>query len=138
MAGQRGRDILLKVSDGNISPGFVGVAGLRVRKIALGAGLVDATSADSPDGWRELLSGAGTRAAQISGSGVFKDAASDALIRALFFAQSVAPWQVIVPDFGVLEGPFLVSELTYSGEHDGEAQFSIALASAGAIGFSAP
>jgi TP901-1 family phage major tail protein len=42
-----------------------------------------------------------------------------------------------VPDFGVLEGPFLVAALEYAGEHAGEATFAISLASAGAIGFSA-
>lgn len=44
---------------------------------------------------------------------------------------------LIVPDFGVLEGPFLVATLEYAGEHEGEATFALSLASAGAIEFSA-
>ena len=43
----------------------------------------------------------------------------------------------MVPDFGVLEGPFLVSALEYAGEHEGEASFALSLASAGAVEFSA-
>ena len=73
----------------------------------------------------------------MSGQGVFRDAASDALIREAFFAQATRTWRLIVPDFGVLEGPFLVSALEYAGEHEGEATFAISLASAGAVGFEA-
>jgi TP901-1 family phage major tail protein len=135
MAAQRGKDILLKTEDG---PGvFVTVAGLRARTISLNARTVDATDGDSAGRWRELLAGAGVRSAAVSGQGVFRDAASDALIREAFFAQTAPGWQLIVPDFGVLEGPFLVAALEYAGEHEGEASFAISLASAGEIGFTA-
>ena len=66
---------------------------------------------------------------------MFRDAASDALIRAAFFAQSADNWQLVVPDFGVLEGPFLVAALEYAGEHEGEATYAITLASAGEVTF---
>ena len=46
-------------------------------------------------------------------------------------------WRLIVPDFGVLEGAFLVAALEYAGEHEGEASFALSLASAGEISFSA-
>ncbi|MBJ7447782.1 MAG: phage major tail protein, TP901-1 family, partial [Brevundimonas sp.] len=72
----------------------------------------------------------------VAGQGIFRDAASDALIREAFFAQEAKRWRLIVPDFGQLEGPFLVSALEYAGEHEGEATFAISLASAGEIGFS--
>ncbi len=45
--------------------------------------------------------------------------------------------RLVVPDFGVLEGPFLVAALEYAGEHEEEATFALSLASAGEIGFSA-
>jgi TP901-1 family phage major tail protein len=96
---------------------------------------VDATSADSPGAWRELLAGAGLKEASVSGSGVFKDAASDALVRASFFAQDSRVWRLIVPDFGTLEGRFQIVALEYGGAHDGEAVFSMTLASAGELGF---
>ena len=135
MAAQRGRDILLKIED---APGaFVTVAGLRARTIALNARTVDATDGDSAGRWRELLAGAGVKSASVSGQGVFRDAASDALIREAFFDQSARRWRLIVPDFGQLEGPFLVAALEYAGEHEGEASFAISLASAGEIAFEA-
>jgi TP901-1 family phage major tail protein len=135
MAAQRGKDILLKIGQG--AGTFVTVAGLRARTISLNARTVDATDADSAGRWRELLGGAGVKSAAVSGQGIFRDAASDALIREAFFEHAAKTWRLIVPDFGTLEGPFLVSALEYAGDHEGEATFAISLASAGEIGFSA-
>ena len=137
MAAQKGKDILLKIGDGAGPEVFTTVAGLRARTISLNARSVDATDSDSAGRWRELLAGAGVRQASVSGAGVFRDAASDALIRAAFFAQSADNWQLIVPDFGTLQGPFLVAALEYAGEHEGEATYAITLASAGEIAFDA-
>ena len=135
MAGQAGRDVLLKISDGATTPNFVTIAGLRAKTIALSAKSVDATSADSPNAWRELLAGAGLKEASVSGSGVFKDAASDALVRTSFFSQDRRIWRLIIPDFGTLEGPFQIAALEYGGAHDGEVTFSMTLISAGELGF---
>jgi TP901-1 family phage major tail protein len=135
MAGQKGRDILLKISDG--AGAYVTLAGIRASRIQLSAALVDATSADSPEAWRELLAGAGAKTAKVTGRGVFKDAASDARMRAVFFAGETPDWQFILPDFGTLAGAFQVSELSWSGAHDGEAEFSVTLESAGLVSFEA-
>ncbi len=137
MAAQKGKDILLKIGDGGDPEAFATVAGLRARTISLNARSVDATDGDSAGRWRELLAGAGVKQASVSGAGVFRDAASDAAIRAAFFAQSADNWRLIVPDFGTLEGPFLVAALEYAGEHEGEATYAITLASAGEIAFTA-
>jgi TP901-1 family phage major tail protein len=95
------------------------------------------TDADSSGRWRELLAGAGVKRAGVSGTGIFKDAATDATIRTLFFDGTIQDWQVIVPDFGTIEGPFQVTALEYSGDHDGELAYEIALESAGALTFTA-
>lgn len=135
MAAQRGKDMLLKIE--GEGGAFVTVAGLRARTLSLNARTVDATDADSAGRWRELLAGAGVKSAAVSGQGVFRDAASDALIREAFFGQTAKRWRLIVPDFGQLEGPFLVAALEYAGEHDGEASFALSLASAGEVTFTA-
>ena len=134
MGAQKGKDLLLKIDNGG---GFVTVAGLRSRRIAFNAELVDITHAESVDRWRELLAGAGVRRASISGRGLFKDAASDALVRQAFFDGTINPCQLIVPDFGVIEGPFQIASLEFSGEHNGEVTFDLALESAGALSFAA-
>lgn len=134
MGAQKGKDLLLKIHDG---AGFVAVAGLRSRKIAFNAELVDITHAESVDRWRELLAGAGVRRAAISGRGLFKDAASDALVRQALFDGAIKPCQVVLPDFGIIEGAFQIASLEFAGEHNGEVTFDVALESAGALTFTA-
>lgn len=137
MSGQKGRDVLIKIGDGDDPETFVTVAGIRAKTISLNARSVDGTSGESPEAWRELIAGAGVKSASVSGAGVFKDASSDALIQQSFFSQAVRSFQLVIPDFGVLTGSFLVESLDYSGDHDGEAAFAITLASAGALSFAA-
>ncbi|WP_089176291.1 phage major tail protein, TP901-1 family [Bosea sp. AS-1] len=133
MSAQKGRDLLLKVADGE--GGFTTVAGLRARQIAFNAETVDVTHAESVGRWRELLEGAGVRRASISGSGIFKDAASDALVRETFFDGAIRDWQVVVPDFGTVVGPFQLTSLEYRGDHAAEVTFDLSLESAGALAF---
>ncbi|MFN3462695.1 MAG: phage major tail protein, TP901-1 family [Terricaulis sp.] len=137
MAGQKGRDVLIKIGDGADPEVFATIAGIRAKTISLNARPVDGTSGESPAAWRELIAGAGVKSASVSGAGVFKDAASDALIQQAFFSQAVTSFQLVIPDFGTLTGPFLIEALDYSGDHDGEAAFAITLASAGALSFAA-
>ncbi len=137
MSGQKGRDVLIKISDGGAPEAFFTVAGIRAKTISLNARTVDGTSGESEGAWRELIAGAGVKSASVSGAGVFKDAASDALLQQAFFTQAAKTFQLVVPGFGVLEGPFLVEALDYSGDHDGEAAFSLTLVSAGALSFEA-
>ena len=134
MVAQKGRDLLLKIDNGS---GFVTVAGLRSKRLSFNAELVDVTDADSAGRWRELLGGAGVQRAAVSGSGIFKDQASDALVRTLFFAGTIAAWQIVIPDFGTVSGAFQIAALEYSGAHDGEVVFEIALESAGQLAFGA-
>ncbi|MFN8828651.1 MAG: phage major tail protein, TP901-1 family [Labrys sp. (in: a-proteobacteria)] len=135
MAAQKGRDLLLKIDDG--TGGFVAVAGLRSRSLSFNAASVDVTAADSAGQWRELLDGAGIRRAAVAGSGVFKDDGTDAIVRQVFFDGTVRVWQVIVPSFGRIQGPFQITALDYRGDHQGEVTFDLALESAGALTFTA-
>jgi TP901-1 family phage major tail protein len=134
MAIQNGKDLLLKL-DTTGSGGFETVAGLRATRLTFNAETVDVTSLDSTGGWRELLAGAGVKSAQISGSGVFRDEATDARARTVFFNGDIPLAQLIIPDFGVVEGPFQITSLEYAGSFDGEATYEIALASAGELTF---
>ncbi|WP_103333630.1 phage major tail protein, TP901-1 family [Pseudotabrizicola formosa] len=134
MAVQSGKDLLLKVDltgDGT----FETVAGLRTTRISFNAETVDVTSLESTGGWRELLGGAGVKSAMISGSGVFRDANTDERARQIFFDGEVPDFQVIIPDFGVVEGAFMITSIEYAGSHNGEATYEMSLASAGALSF---
>ncbi len=136
MAVQNGRDLLIKmdvIGDGT----FETVGGLRASRLAFNAETVDVTSLESEGGWRELLGGAGVRSASISGSGVFRDEATDGRARQVFFDGEVPGFQVIIPDFGIVEGPFQITSLEYSGSYNGEATYEMSMASAGALTFTA-
>ena len=136
MAVQNGKDLLIKVDmtgDGQ----FQTVAGLRATRVSFNAESVDVTSLESQGGWRERLGGAGVRSAAISGSGVFRDADTDERARQIFFEGLTPDFQVMVPDFGIIEGPFQVTAIEYAGTHNGEATYDLSLASAGALGFQA-
>lgn len=136
MVAQNGKDLLIKLDMDN-SGAFETVAGLRATRISFNAESVDVTSLESQGGWRELLRGAGVKSATISGSGVFRDEATDERARQIFFDGEVPDFQVIVPDFGIIEGPFLITAIDYAGSHDGEATYELALASAGVLSFTA-
>lgn len=137
MAAQKGRDLLLKISDGALPESFVTVAGLRATTLSFNAKEVDITSADSDGMWRELLAGAGIKSASVSGSGVFRDAVADGLLRDAFCNQALENWQIIIPDFAIVTGPFKLTSLNYEGPYDGEVKLSLALVSAGALHFTA-
>ena len=136
MTAQKGRDLLLKI-DSTGGGVFQTVAGLRGNALSFNAESVDITHQESAGAWRELLAGAGLKTANVRGQGIFKDAASDATIRSYFFNGTIRRWQVIVPDFGIVEGPFQIASLELAGRHDGEVTFELALESAGELMFTA-
>lgn len=134
MAAQRGKDLLIKL-DLTGAGAFETIAGLRASRITFNAETVDVTNLGSAGRWRELLAGAGVRSAVISGSGVFRDDATDERARAIFFNGEIPIFQVIIPSFGIVSGPFQITSIEYAGQHDGEAVYELSLSSAGALSF---
>lgn len=134
MTAQKGKDLLVKIADG---AGFTTVAGLRTRRLAFNAETVDVTHSESANRWRELLDGAGVKRASVSGRGLFKDASSDALMRQTFFDGTVVVYQIVIPAFGTVQGPFQIANLEFAGEHNGEVTYDLALESAGELTFAA-
>jgi len=84
-----------------------------------------------------LLDGAGAKRASVSGRGLFKDAASDALVRQTFFDGAIVAYQIVIPAFGTVQGPFQITSLEFAGEHNGEVTYDMALESAGELTFAA-
>jgi TP901-1 family phage major tail protein len=133
MSAQKGKDLLVKISDG--AGGFTTVAGLRTRRLAFNAETVDITSAESANRWRELLDGAGVKRASVSGRGLFTDATTDASMRQTFFDGTVTSYQIVIPDFGTVQGTFQITNLEFAGEHNGEVTYDVAFESAGEVTF---
>ena len=132
MAAPKGKDLLIKIADG---VGFTTIAGLRASRLSFNAETVDITNAESAGQWRELLDGAGIKRAAVSGRGLFKDASSDALMRQTFFDGAVKSFQVVIPDFGTIAGPFQITSFDFAGDYNGEVTTELALESAGELTF---
>lgn len=136
MTAQKGKDLLLKLdSDG--SGTYLTVAGLRTKTFTINAETVDITTSESSGRWRELLDSAGTQQARLTGKGIFKNAASDATLRQFAFQSIIRSWQIVIPGFGTVTGPFQISTLEFSGQHHGEMAFDITMESAGELIFAA-
>ena len=125
---------MIKIADGS---GYTTVAGLRTRRISFNAEAVDITHAESANRWRELLDGAGVKRASVSGRGLFRDASSDVLIRQTFFEGAIINYQIVIPSFGTIQGPFQIGSLEFAGEHNGELTYDMSLESAGELAFTA-
>jgi TP901-1 family phage major tail protein len=105
-----GRNLLVKIGDGGSPENFATVAGLRATTLAFNAQSIDITDNTSTGMWRELLAG-GIKSATISGNGVFKDAGSDETLRQAFFDQACPDFQIVIPGFGAVTGPFKITAL---------------------------
>lgn len=136
MTAQNGKDLLIKIDMDGLGT-YETLAGLRASRISFNSQTVDATSLESAGGWRELLAGGGVKSASISGSGIFRDQTTDERARQIFFDGEIPRFQVIIPDFGIVQGGFQITAIEYSGQYDGEAVYELSMSSASALSFSA-
>lgn len=136
MVAESGRGFLVKIGDGGSPETFAIVAGMRSTSLTLNSAGVDVTNKDS-QGWRELLSGAGLRRMSVSGSGVFTDSAAESSLRAKALSGEIANYELIFENGDLFSGAFQVTTLDYSGDHNGERTYTLALESSGPVSFEA-
>jgi len=132
MAPQRGLDFLLKISDGQSPDAFTTVAGMKTTSMAINNELVDTTNKDDTR-HRSLLGAAGVQTMTISASGVFKDTVVEADMRLFATNASLFSAQLVFPDLGTFEGEWLISQLTYTGDHNTAMDYDVTLESSGRI-----
>ena len=132
MPAEKGSAFLLKVGDGGAPVAYTTVAGLRTTQLSVNGELVNVTSKDS-GGWRELLSGAGTRSVSVSGAGIFTGSAAEARIKASALAGTIDDYRLTFESGDTMTGRFLVSRLDYAGDYNGERSYTLALESSGAV-----
>lgn len=134
MAVQAGMDLLVKV-DMTTNGNFETIAGLRATRVSFNTEQIDVTNFDSPGEWRELLVRGGIKSVSISGSGVFRDEATDERMRVLFFDGLTPDFEIIIPHFGTIVGPFQLTSIEYAGQLNGEATYELSIQSAGELNF---
>jgi TP901-1 family phage major tail protein len=132
MPAEKGSAFLLKVGDGAEPPAFATVAGLRTTQMSVNGEPVNVTSKDS-GGWRELLSGAGIRSVSVAGSGIFTGSAAEARLKSNALAGLIDDYELSFESGERLRGRFLISRLDYSGDYNGERNYSLSLESSGPV-----
>jgi TP901-1 family phage major tail protein len=132
MSAQKGSAFLLKIGDGTQPPTYNTVAGLRTTQMSINGETVVVTSKDSA-GWRELLSGAGSRSVSVSAAGIFLGSAAEAAIRANALAGTLDDYQLSFEDGEKMQGRFLVARLDYAGDFNGERNYTLQLESSGEV-----
>ena len=132
MTAQKGSAFLLKIGDGALPPAYATVAGLRTTQMSINGDIVVVTSKDSA-GWRELLSGAGTRSVSVSAAGIFLGSDAENAIRGHALAGTIGDYELSFEDGAKLRGRFLVQRLDYAGDFNGERNYTLQLESSGAV-----
>jgi TP901-1 family phage major tail protein len=132
MTAQKGSAFLLKIGDGAQPPAYQTVAGLRTTQMSINGDTVVVTHKDS-GGWRELLSGAGTRSVSVSAAGIFLGSAAENAIRGHALAGTIDAYELSFEDGARLRGKFLVQRLDYAGDFNGERNYTLQLESSGPV-----
>ncbi len=129
---EKGSAFLLKIGDGQATPAFATVAGLRTTQLSINGEAVVVTNKDS-GGWRQLLSGAGIRSVSVSGAGVFTGSASEGRMRGNALSGTIDDYRLSFEGGETLTGRFLVTRLDYSGDFNGERAYTVSLESSGQV-----
>jgi TP901-1 family phage major tail protein len=132
MTAQKGSAFLLKISNGAPTPAYQTVAGLRTTQLTIAGDTVVITNKAS-GGWRELLSGAGVRSVSVAAAGIFLGSAAEAQVRTNAMAGTLDDYELSFEDGEKLRGRFLIQRLDYSGDFNGERNYSLQLESSGAV-----
>ena len=132
MAVEKGSAFLLKIGDGQATPTYATVAGLRTTQLSINGESVNITSKAS-GGWRELLSGAGTRSVSVSGAGVFTGSAAETRLKSNVLAGLLDDYELSFEGGDRMRGRFLLTRLDYAGDFNGERTYTLALESSGEV-----
>ena len=132
MPAQSGAAFLLKIADGASPPAYQTIAGLRTTQMSINGDTVVVTHKQS-DGWRDLLSGAGTRSVSVSAAGIFLGSTAESTVRAHALAGTLDQYELSFEDGEKLRGRFLVQRLDYAGDFNGERSYTLQLESSGPV-----
>ncbi|KZK76483.1 Phage major tail protein 2 [Pseudovibrio sp. W64] len=139
MADGKGRLLLLKLGNGADPEVFENTAGIKTRNLSINNSLVDATVPDSDDPGSIVYSSSvhGIQSVSFSGSGLSDDSATSTQLNAACLEQTRTNAKVIVPGLGEYAGVILIESIEFSGEVEGEAEFSISVKFTGKVTFTA-
>jgi len=132
MSAEKGSAFLLKIGNGGNPPVFTTVAGMRTTQMSVNGEAVNVTSKDS-GGWRDLLSGAGVRSVSVAAGGIFTGSAAEVRVKANALAGLIDHYELSFESGERMQGRFLVTRLDYSGDYNGERNYTLSLESSGPV-----
>lgn len=128
MAAQRGRLMLLYTGSAVDSGNLLG--GLKSTTFTMNNSVIDVSTKDT-QGWRELLEDGNLKFFSIACDGVFKDSASDELIRTYVFNDSLNQFTLAFPNGDTLTSYFQVTNYQRKGDVQGVETYTMTLESTG-------
>lgn len=134
MAGTSGRKLII----GRTGPTYTAIASVSAKSCEINNSGVDITT-DDDNGWQTMLAAPGTRAVNLSISGVADPAEEDLLDAIMAATDSIVLEDLQIKFNGgesgatLLTGDFQFSSISYSGEKDGFVGFEASLSSSGEI-----
>ena len=139
MAQQTGRLLLIKKEDTPASGTFTSVCGFRARSFNLSTNEIDTTVPDcaDPGAVVQKTSVPGIADRTFSGSGLFDNDAVGKAVADAARLGSVLNYQVVVPGYGTFEGPYIITDFEFSGDMEGNMDFSATFKPSGALTFTA-
>jgi TP901-1 family phage major tail protein len=132
MPAQSGAAFLLKITNGASPAIYQTIAGLRTTQMSINGDTVVVTHKQS-GGWRDLLSGAGTRSVSVSAAGIFLGSAAENTVRAHALGGTLDDYELSFEDGAKLRGRFIVQRLDYAGDFNGERSYTLQLESSGPV-----
>jgi TP901-1 family phage major tail protein len=132
MPAQSGAAFLLKITNGATPAVYQTIAGLRTTQMSINGDTVVVTHKQS-GGWRDLLSGAGTRSVSVSAAGIFLGSTAENTVRSRALDGTLDDYELSFEDGAKLRGKFLVQRLDYAGDFNGERSYTLQLESSGPV-----
>ncbi len=132
MPAQSGAAFLLKITNGASPAVYQTIAGLRTTQMSINGDTVVVTHKQS-GGWRDLLSGAGTRSVSVSAAGIFLGSTAENTVRTRALDGTLDDYELSFEDGAKLRGKFLVQRLDYAGDFNGERSYTLQLESSGPV-----
>lgn len=130
MPSQKGRDLLLKIGDGEEDESFTALGAARTTAMTIDNRPIDATTMED-GGVQRLAGAAGLQSMTLRLEGLFKDSAAEERLRAAAFSRSADNYLLCFPNGDTYAAAFVVQDYARTGTHDGLESFSVTLARSG-------
>lgn len=127
----KGRDLLVKIGDGEDPEAFTTLGVARAVSMTLDNRPLDVTSMNA-GGMQELDAQGGAQSLRIVLQGLFKNAQAEELLRAAAFSRTADNYVLYFPNGDTYKAAFVVESYVRTGSYDGLETFAATLARSGA------